>query len=104
MSLPIVPTRSNEKLPAVITAEFLSVLRSYDVVEAWIFGSMATGTYRADSDIDLLVSFRKPTTLFTQIDLSEELEHLTGHRIDLMTAIHPIFEPLIRPTCIPLPL
>jgi predicted nucleotidyltransferase len=63
-----------------------------------------SGAARPDSDIDLLVTFGNPVTLFAQIDLAEELTRLTGRRIDLMTAIHPAFEPYIRPTLVPLPL
>jgi len=91
-------------MPPVISEAFLNILRSYDVIEAWIFGSTVDGTARTDSDVDLLVRFGSPATLFVQIDLSDELTRLTGRRIDLMTAIHPAFEPYIRPTLVALPL
>ncbi len=97
-SIPTLP------VPPVITEAFLSVLRAYGVRAAWVFGSTVHGTDRPDSDIDLLVTFGRPVTLFTQVDLAEELERLTGRSIDLMTAIHPAFEPSIRPSLVPLPL
>jgi predicted nucleotidyltransferase len=93
-----------DRVPPVISEAFLSILRSYDVTAAWVFGSTVSGSNRPDSDIDLLVTFGNPVTLFEQIDLAEELTRLTGRRIDLMTAIHPAFEPYIRPTLVPLPL
>jgi predicted nucleotidyltransferase len=102
-----VRTESNSKtkvLPPVITDAFLAVLRSYGVIEAHLFGSTVQGTARPDSDIDLLVTFARPTKLFTQIDLADELTALTGRRIDLMTEIHPAFAPYILPTVVPLPL
>jgi predicted nucleotidyltransferase len=97
-------SESAERLPAVITEAFLSTLRAYNVTEAYLFGSTAHETDRPDSDIDLLVTFGTPTTLFRQIDLTDDLTRLTGRPIDLMTAIHPAFEPYIRPTLVPLPL
>jgi predicted nucleotidyltransferase len=93
-----------DRVPPVISEAFLSFLRSYVVTAAWVFGSTVSGSNRPDSDIDLLVTFGNPVTLFEQIDLAEELTRLTGRRIDLMTAIHPAFEPYIRPTLVPLPL
>ena len=91
-------------LPPIISNTFLAVLRSYGVVEAHLFGSTAHGTDRPDSDIDLLVTFARPTKLFTQIDLADELTALTGRPVDLMTEIHPAFAPYILPTLVPLPL
>ena len=80
------------------------MLRAYGVVEASLFGSTARGAERPDSDVDLLVTFEKPTKLFTQIDLADELTALTGRRVDLMTELHPAFAPYIEPTLVPLPL
>ena len=80
------------------------MLRAYGVIEAQLFGSTARGTDRPDSDIDLLVTFAKPTKLFTQIDLADELTALTGRRVDLMTELHPAFAPYIEPNLVPLPL
>jgi predicted nucleotidyltransferase len=104
MSRATAQSESVAHIPAVITEAFLSVLRDFGVTEAFVFGSTAEGTDRPNSDIDLLVTFGQPTTLFQQIDLSDALTRLTGRKIDLMTAIHPAFEPYIRPTLVPLPL
>lgn len=93
-----------DHLPEIVTEAFLSILRAYNVTEAFLFGSTAVSADRADSDIDLLVTFGAPVTLFRQIDLVDELTQETGRRIDLMTAIHPAFEPYIRPTLVALPL
>lgn len=103
-SLASVVVEPIDGMPPVISEAFLSILRSYDVIEAWIFGSTVEGTAQPDSDIDLLVRFDTPVTLFAQIDLVDALTRLTGRQIDLMTAIHPAFEPYIRPTLVALPL
>lgn len=86
------------------TPQLLAILRDFGVAEAWIFGSMARGAERPDSDLDLLVTFGQPTTLFRQFDLAEELRAITGREVHLMTRIDQVFEPYIRPTLIPLPL
>jgi predicted nucleotidyltransferase len=90
--------------PDIISDEFLSALRSHGVVEAYLFGSVARGAERPDSDIDLLVSFGQPTSLFKQFDLVDELSRLSGRKVDLMTQIDPAFAPYVAPTLIPLPI
>ena len=50
-----------------------------------VFGSVARGEERADSDIDFLVDFPQGYDLFTQrFPLNEELMELTGRNIDLI--------------------
>ncbi len=96
--------------PSTISAEvvfqdaFLSVLRAHGVIRASVFGSVAEGTARPDSDIDLLVTFDRPVTLFEQLRLAHELGNVAGRDVDLMTEIHPAFAPYILPTLRPLPL
>lgn len=96
-------TPAEDVLPG-IPPQVIAALREFGVAEAWIFGSVAHGTARSDSDLDLLVTFGQPTTLFRQIDLAEHLRAIVGREVHLMTRIAPAFEPYIRPTLIPLPL
>jgi predicted nucleotidyltransferase len=104
MNQPATPTRTDtQELPAVISAEFLAILRRYGVIEANLFGSVARGEEGPDSDIDLLVKFGQQVSLFRQMDLAEELSQLSGRKIDLMTNIDPAFAPYIIPTLVPIP-
>jgi hypothetical protein len=38
------------------------------------------------------------------LDLMVKLSRLTGREVDLLTDIHPVFEPYILPTLVPIPL
>jgi predicted nucleotidyltransferase len=58
--------------------------QKYFIDEIGIFGSYSRGEQNSKSDIDLLVSFRKPIGL-EFIDLSEELEELLNHKVDLVS-------------------
>jgi predicted nucleotidyltransferase len=88
----------------VITDEIVAILKEAGVTEAYLFGSVARGEERPDSDIDVLVTFDRPISFFDQQDLSAKLSELCDRKVDLLTNIHPVFEPYIRPTLVPIPL
>ena len=50
-----------------------------------VFGSVARGEAGEDSDIDLLVDFDPHSSLFDLLHLTEELEQLLGHRVDVVS-------------------
>lgn len=63
--------------------EYRAVLDRYTARAVGLFGSFANGRQRADSDIDLLVEFERPThDNFT--GLTDELERLFGRRVEIM--------------------
>ncbi|MDE2308169.1 MAG: nucleotidyltransferase domain-containing protein [Xanthomonadaceae bacterium] len=50
-----------------------------------VFGSVARGEERADSDIDFLVDFPPGYDLFAQrLPLAERLAEITGRRLDII--------------------
>lgn len=74
-----------------------AVCRRYGVKELSLFGSAARGEMRPESDIDVMVEF-EPGVRIGVIkfeSLIEELELLTGRRIDLVTKRG--LKPWIRP-------
>ena len=56
------------------------------IEKAWLFGSFARNEESLDSDIDLLVRFKKPNNidLFDYVGLTQDLEDLTGRQVDLV--------------------
>jgi predicted nucleotidyltransferase len=61
------------------------ICRRYHVASLDVFGSRAQGTARADSDVDLLVSFAVGHIPgFAFVALAEELEACLGHPVDLL--------------------
>lgn len=90
--------------PDIITDAFLATLRAHGVVRASLFGSVARGEERPDSDIDLLGTFAPGVGYGEQFLLAEELAKLSGRRVDVATNLHPAFAPSITPTLMSLPL
>lgn len=65
--------------------EVSSLCRKYHVHTLSMFGSMARGEARAESDIDLLVSFSEPVTLLQLAAFERELSTILGRQVDLVT-------------------
>jgi uncharacterized protein len=51
-----------------------------------LFGSVARGDDKPDSDIDLLVDFDQDSSLFDLMRMTRELEELLGHPVDVVSA------------------
>jgi len=59
--------------------------RQYGVRRIRVFGSVARGEERSDSDIDFLVDLPRGYDMFAQrIPLQDALTSITGHRLDLI--------------------
>jgi predicted nucleotidyltransferase len=76
--------RTRDELLALLKAS-MSYLRSeYGVERLALFGSVVSGEFRPESDVDILVEFSVPVG-FRFNRLADELEKLLGRRVDLMT-------------------
>jgi hypothetical protein len=60
-------------------------LVSFKIKSLAVFGSVARGEARADSDIDFLVEFEGTATFDRYMGLKFFLEDLLGRRVDLVT-------------------
>lgn len=63
-----------------------NLLEQFKVKSLSIFGSVARGEARDDSDIDILVEFSGPIGLLEFVRLKRLLGTLLGSRVDLVTA------------------
>lgn len=70
----------------------------YGVTRLALFGSMARDAARADSDVDILVSFDGPATSSRYFGVQFFLEDLLGRRVDLVTdkALRPELRPYVE--------
>ncbi|HBY57289.1 MAG TPA: hypothetical protein DEG96_05450 [Candidatus Atribacteria bacterium] len=77
-----------------IKRKILPVLKKYGVTRAGIFGSVARGEAREDSDIDILVEIKGRMSLLDFAGLKVELEETLGKPVDLgeYSAIKPIIK------------
>jgi len=59
--------------------------RKWKVTEFSVFGSVLRQDFRPESDVDVLLRFDPEArpTLFTLVAMQQELEQLTGRRVDI---------------------
>ena len=56
----------------------------YDVASLSLFGSRVRQEHRPDSDLDVLVNFRRVPGLFRFIELENHLSEVLGVKVDLV--------------------
>lgn len=81
--------------------EIMRLAREHGAYNVRLFGSVARGDDRSDSDLDLLVDMEAGRSLLDHIALKQDLEDLLGRRIDVVTeqSLHPrIREQVLRET------
>ena len=68
-----------------LRAEAPALRRKYAVESLAVFGSMARGDDREESDVDILVTFEGPATFRGFMGLKLDLQDLLGRPVDLGT-------------------
>ncbi len=63
--------------------EILRIAAKYGAYNIRVFGSVARGEARPDSDVDFLVELEPQRTLLDQIALMQSLEELLGRKVDV---------------------
>ena len=71
--------------------EILRIAARHGARNVRVFGSVARGEDRTDSDVDLLVVMADDRSLLDLVGLEQDLEELLGRNVDVLTdaAIHP---------------
>ena len=76
---------SLENTLEVVRAHLPALRRRYKIGSLSVFGSYARSEERRRSDVDILVEFDQPPTLFEFMDLQDELSQLLGVKVDLVS-------------------
>jgi len=83
-----------------IQKKITPILKKYGIKTASVFGSVARGEDRMDSDIDVLVELGDQTMGFFKYSrFIDELEESLGRRVDVVTknSINKFIKPYILP-------
>ena len=75
--------------------KIIPVLKRHSIKRAGLFGSLAKGTERAGSDVDLLIEIgRQDFSLLDFVGVKLELEDALGRKVDLVE--YSTLKPLIK--------
>jgi|SRR3989344_4759863 len=79
----------------LVKKKITPILTRNNVEFAGVFGSYARGSAKRKSDIDMVVRFSTPKTLFDLAGIQQELTKALGKKVDLGTekSIHPYLRP-----------
>jgi predicted nucleotidyltransferase len=75
----------------------LNLSAEFGATDVRIFGSVARGEARRQSDVDLLVRFRRPLGLLSRSEFKERATQLLGRSVDVTTedSLHWLIRPAV---------
>ena len=76
---------SLEQILRILHEQLPDLRMRYSVRSLGVFGSLARGEAKKNSDLDVLIDFQEAPDLFQFIDLRQELGNLLGIKVDLVT-------------------
>lgn len=68
----------------ILRQQLPSLAEQYNVATMEVFGSYVRHEQRKDSDLDILVTFSKPPSLFKFVRLENHLSDILGVNVDLV--------------------
>ena len=74
-----------EKIKKTLLSHKQELDKRFHIKEIGIFGSYVRNEQKKESDVDILVEFKKPLGLLEFLDAQEFLEQLLKLRVDLVT-------------------
>ena len=76
----------NVNAPDIPHGEIGEFCRRWRITELALFGSILRSDFRADSDVDVLVTFAADAmwSLFDLVEMRDELRELFGREVDLV--------------------
>ncbi len=88
---------SKSQILSILKENLSMVSKTFYVSKIGLFGSFVKDAVTENSDIDILVDFSKPITIFTFIELEEFLTVELGRKVDLVSekGLKPIIKPKI---------
>lgn len=85
-------------------SEILRVARAHGARQVRVFGSIARGDARPDSDVDLLVDLEPGRSLLDLVAIKQDIEDLLDREVDVVTerAVSPYFRAQVLKEAVPL--
>ena len=72
------------KIKKAVSNEKPLLYKKYGVTKIGIFGSQVFGDYSKDSDVDVLIDYKKKLSLFDLVEMEDYLSKKVGKKVDLV--------------------
>jgi len=76
---------SLDEIKQSLSTQKSMLLNKYTINRLGIFGSYVRGEQKNESDLDLLIDYEEAPSLFTLIEIENQLSELLGIKVDLVT-------------------
>ena len=83
-NLDVARTYPLKKMLEILHQQIPMLAERYDVEKMEVFGSYVRAEQKKDSDLDILITFRKAPSLLTFIAIENYLSDLLGVKVDLV--------------------
>ncbi len=77
--------QSLDEIKHSLTAQKPMLQNKYKINRLGIFGSYVRGEQKSESDLDILIDYEEAPSLFTLIEIENQLSELLGMKVDLVT-------------------
>jgi len=72
-------------ISSTLQQQVISILQPYEPIRIGVFGSYARGENTSDSDLDILIKFKKQMGLLKFVEVQQELSEKLDIEVDLVT-------------------
>ncbi len=76
--------KTSADIEKILKSNLESLKKDYNLNSVGIFGSYLRGEQKTNSDLDILVDFKKPISLIKFIRLENDLSRIIGIKVDLV--------------------
>lgn len=77
-------TKNSSDLKQSLQRLYAEIKQRYGIAKLGIFGSYVRNEQREDSDLDVLIAFDEPPSLFEYIELENLISDTLGVKVDLV--------------------
>lgn len=98
------PVLLRSLIPDATAATIRAIGARYRIRNIRVFGSVARGEARDDSDVDLLVEYVPGGSGFDFVTFCDEVEATLGRKVDVVTedSLHPVIRDRVLAQAVPL--
>lgn len=77
--------KTRDEALRILAYQKTALLETYQITKLGLFGSYARGEQNDESDVDVLVEYEQPPSLYRLLELRDDLSELLSIKVDVVT-------------------